>query len=150
MFSVVANVGFALARVDYPHLPMLRDRDEDEVLGEGALVVRGGTMQLEALVKSATKCLRLHKVCGISVYASSVLELKELCELADPLPQPQIRLSTVGRIVRAVPEASFRPTFDKPHYTLVLPKCDPGTLTELRGAFDDPTPNPSLAESQVS
>ncbi len=45
-------------------------------------------------------------------------------------------LSTVG-------DATFRPTWKVPHYTLVLLDSRPETIETLRQAFGEPRPNPN-------
>ena len=67
--------------------------------------------------------------------------LAELCSSVDELARyRQVRVSTVAA-VRAAGFA-FLATGDRPHFDIVLPDVDAGTLARLDGAFDPPVPNP--------
>jgi hypothetical protein len=85
---------------------------------------------------------RVHPIPTVTLdwRASSV---EEACRGERVASYRQVRLSTFGR-VRAAGFALLA-TFDRPHFTLVLPDLSELTLARLDRCSDDPIPNPGRA-----
>lgn len=95
-----------------------------------------------SIEQTATRSLDLFGVLGISVEGAVGVSVLEACRASERLAAyRQVRLSTFGRLR----EAGFAllPTFDHPHFTLILPDLAELTLVRLDRSFDDPIPNPA-------
>ena len=68
--------------------------------------------------------------------------VEELCRSIEDLGRyGKVRLTTVGR-VRFLGFALL-PTLEAPHFDVLLPDLEPGTLDRLELGFDPPVPNPA-------
>jgi hypothetical protein len=122
--------------------PPLRDEEPPDAV---VVVIRGGLLAAESVLRTAETSMRLHGFYGISVFAAAGLSIDELVrrtpELA-PDRYKQLRSSTVG-MARAAGLALL-PTQDWPHFDIELPDLADGTIERLRACFDSPFPNPAL------
>ena len=99
-------------------------------------------MQILDVAFAVEKCRTEHGVLGLSVYASELPSIEDLCSAAS-LPHPNVRATTVERLADSVPGVVLLPTFRAPHYTLVLPDSESETVRAVCDAFDPPVPNPA-------
>src|SRR4051794_16178125 len=110
---------------------------------EAAAVIRAGVMTRDTLERAATQCFDRFGVLGISVEA--VLEgcIAEACRTSPRLRRyPQVPISTVGRMRSA--GLILWATFERPHFTILLPDLSEVTLARVDRCFDPPIPNPGL------
>lgn len=108
---------------------------------DGVVVVRGGHMNSEFVIRTASRTFDEIGLWTVSVFitAGSVLEL---CRSVVELERyGKVRLSNVGRL-RSLGFVLI-PTLNFPHFDVVLPDLDGSTLDRLELAFDVPIPNPA-------
>jgi hypothetical protein len=112
-----------------------------EPLHDEAWVVRGGVMEIHLLVANLREAMEVDHAFELSFFGENDLTVKDVCKEAC-LPNAQIRVSTVG----ALKEAGFDPFRSPPppqHLTIRFDREPTDTVLEtLRGAFEDPLPNP--------
>ncbi len=108
---------------------------------DGVVVVRGGEMNSDFVVKTASRSFDEIGLWTLSVFITDG-SLLDLCRSVVELERyGKVRLSTVGRL-RLLGFAVI-PTLRSPHYDIVLPDLDEPTLDRLELAFDTPIPNPA-------
>jgi hypothetical protein len=97
-----------------------------------ALVVRGSDLRKKDIRKTATACLTMHQVLGMSVFAADVPSVEDVIYLAAPLRS----FSTLS-VCRLGDLEGFEvlPTAKAPHMTVVLPSLEDGHLDDLRNRF---------------
>jgi len=90
--------------------------------------------------RAAERTFAVYAVYGVSVEGVIDQTVQDACRGERIAGYRRIRLSTFGR----VRERASRcwPTFDHPHFTLVLADVSELTLARLDRCFDDPIPNP--------
>lgn len=120
----------------------LRIRTGEYRLPDDAFVVRGGRLNILDLANALDKCQTEHGVLGFSVYAADVPSVDELCHRATFLPHPQVCWTTAGQL-RAIEAVELLPTWDAPHYTLVLPDSAGRLVSAVIDAFEGPIANPA-------
>jgi len=107
-------------------------------LPDDALVVRGGIMLRRDLVKAATMMSEISGELGISTRAGADVSWEDL---ASDLPQPQVRLSTAGRLRAAGFEVALTGDRER-HATVYLgAELTDDVLQRLTGAFEPPRAN---------
>ncbi len=78
----------------------------------------------------------------LSVDAAIDIPMSELCRTSPRIGSRygKVRLSTFGRLR----DAGFAvlPTFDRPHFDIVLADVSDVTIARVTRCFDDPIPNP--------
>jgi hypothetical protein len=124
--------------------PSLPIREGEPPPDDAAVVIRAGVMTAAHIENAASQCLELRGVLAISVVAVLDTTVAEAC--ADSrrlLRYRQLRLSSFGRLRAA--GFALLPTFDRPHFSLVLPDLSELTLARLDRCFDSPIPNPGLS-----
>lgn len=98
-------------------------RARRESLADDALVVvRGGDLDPASIRRDATNAHRRFGEYGISVFAAADDEALDVLARDRLLRFEILTLMTAGAI-RAV-DLELRPTFRRPHYTIVLPDLD--------------------------
>jgi hypothetical protein len=104
-------------------------------LPSDAFVVRGGEMLDQDLKHAAVNCLMMYEILGISVVVADVPEVEDLVRQA----RPAMKIYSTIHVcrVRDLDQRLYRllPTFNAPHYTLVLPSIDDEVLVRLRNRF---------------
>ena len=119
-------------------------RDED-VPDDAVVVVRGGEMNSDHVRRSATDAYDEFGLYAVSVFLAQDASVAELCrDLAELQRYGKVRLSTVGRL-RSLGFALI-PTFDRPHFDVVLPDLTDATLDRLELGFDQPIANPGRGQ----
>jgi hypothetical protein len=119
-------------------------RDED-VPDDAVVVVRGGEMNSDHVRRSATDAYDEFGLYAVSVFLAQDASVSELCrDLAELQRYGKVRLSTVGRL-RSLGFALI-PTFDRPHFDVVLPDLTDATLDRLELGFDRPIANPGRGQ----
>jgi hypothetical protein len=122
-------------------LPLRREDPPDDAL----IIIRAGIMERDAVVRSATQCFEGYGVHGISVEAAVDERVDSACANSPPLRRYRhVRLSTVGRLHEA--GFAFLPSFEHPHFTVVLPDVSELTLRRLDRTFDPAIPNPGRTQ----
>lgn len=99
-------------------------------------------MSPDSVRRAAERTFDLDAMFGISVEGVLDTTAQEACRGERVADYQQVRLSTFGR-----DRAGFAvlATFDRPHFTLVLPDLSDLTLARLDRCFDEPIPNPGRA-----
>lgn len=118
-------------------LPIRADEPPDHTV-----VVRAGVMAAERVAEAAADAFDDYGVFTMSIDAAIDLDVDELCRTSPRIGDRygKIRLSEFGRL-RAAGFAVL-PTFEHPHFDVVLPDLSEVTLVRLDRCFDDPVPNP--------
>ena len=118
----------------------------DEAVPEDAVVVvRGGQMNSDLVRRTATDAHDEFGLYAVSVFLVLDSSVEELCrDLPELQRYGKVRLSTVGRL-RSLGFALL-PTFDRPHFDVVLPDLTDSTLDRLELGFDRPIANPGRAQ----
>ena len=99
-------------------------------------------MATEVVRRSAERTFDAYAIYGISVEGVIEQTVLEACRSSERIAgYRQIRLSTFGRLRTA--GFALLASFDRPHFTVVLPDLSDVTLARLGGCFDDPIPNPA-------
>ena len=117
-------------------LPLRSEQPPDDT----TVVLRGGAMSADNVRRAAERTFDLYAIFGISVEGvleSTVQEASRGDRLAG---YRHVRLSTFGRVRGA--GFALLATFDRPHFTLVLPDLSDFTLARLDRCFDGPIANP--------
>jgi hypothetical protein len=98
-------------------------------------------MEREATRRAARRAQEESGVFALSVFAALDETVEQLCTEDPDMPKyRQIRTSTCGQLRRS--GFALLPTFDRPHFDIVLPDLDDATLERLEGCFAPPGPNP--------
>jgi hypothetical protein len=119
----------------------------EDVPDEAIVVIRAGVMERATLEHAASQCFQAYGLYGISVEAVVGATVDAACRSSRRLRQYRhIRLSTVGRLHEA--NVTLLPTFEHPHFTVVLPDLSELTLVRIDRCFDPPIPNPGLPRPQ--
>ena len=119
-------------------------RDED-LPDDAVVVVRGGEMNSDHVRRSATDAYDEFGLYTVSVFLVQDASVEEACrDLPELQRYGKVRLSTVGRL-RSLGFALI-PTFDRPHFDVVLPDLTDGTLDRLELGFDRPIANLGRAQ----
>jgi hypothetical protein len=109
------------------------------------VLVRAGLMARDTLERATGQSFERFGVFGFSVEAVLDGGVAEACRTSPRLRHyPQVRLSTVGRIRDG--GLILWATFDRPHFTVLLPDLSEVTLARVDRCFDPPIPNPGLAK----
>ncbi|MGB6059030.1 MAG: hypothetical protein WBF71_12300 [Microthrixaceae bacterium] len=100
-------------------------------------------MSTDSIHRAAERTFAVHGMFGISVEGVIDTTVQEACRGERLVSYRKVRLSTFGR----VREAGFAllPTFDHPHFTVVLADLSELILVRLNRCFDSPIPNPGRA-----
>lgn len=97
-------------------------------------------MGAEGVRRAAERTFGLYAVFGISVEGVLDATVQDACRGERVAGYRRVRLSTFGRLRTA--GFALLATFDRPHFTLVLPDLSDFTLSRLDRCFDAPIPNP--------
>lgn len=117
---------------------VLRDEAPPE---DAVVVVRGGQMDSEYVRRTAQDAHAEVGLYTVSVFLALDDSVDVVCAGEPFLARyGKVRFSTVGSL-RA---SGFMliPTFERPHYDVVLPDLNHSTLQRLDRCFGPPTPNP--------
>jgi hypothetical protein len=110
-----------------PATPLVTRKDARPPRSQ-AVVVRGGVMLDNDLLKAVEKCQAFYGLSGISVYCADELDLKDtLRELATPPAHATLSISTV----LLLGGYTLLPTGGEHHYILVVPPMHFSALREL-------------------
>ncbi len=124
-------------------LRLRRERVPDDAL----VVVRGGDLDEEALRRDARRTFRRFGEYGVSVLAAPTpAELDELAQTV-LVRWDVLVLITAGAIRAAGLE--LRPTFRRPHYTIMLPDLD-RDVVRLAGCDNEGYLNPYARPEEVT
>jgi hypothetical protein len=116
-------------------------RDEDPP-NDTIIIVRGGLLEAHAVRKTTNDCLRDFGFIGLSVFAAIDMTMDDLCRTNDALSRPgKIRTTTFGDLRRS--SFPVLPTFQRPHYSVILADQENGTIERLIGCFSAPLDNPA-------
>lgn len=116
---------------------------DDEPPADATIIVRAGMMEVGSVARAVARSFDRYAVLGVSVEAALHASVLETCQRSVRLsPYRRIRLTTVARIITN--GFSLLPTFDEPHFTLVVPDDDDVTLARLIRTFGEPIPNPGF------
>lgn len=121
----------------------VRLRDEPAP-ADDAVVIRGGV--LETRPDDHLRERAREAEANIGLLAQSVLVVERahvahVCRHDHRVARyTQVNLTTVGRIRRG--GFPLEPTGDAPHYSIVFPDLDPGTIERFRECFSPSQPNP--------
>lgn len=81
---------------------------------------------------------------AVSVFLALDEPVPDLCRSQSDLSRyTKVRLSTVARVQGA--DFALLPSFQRPHYSIVLPTLADSTLARLVSCFDAPIKNPGWA-----
>lgn len=120
---------------------------QQDVPDETVVVIRAGVMDRATLEHAANQCYRTYGLYGISVEAVIGTTVDAACRSSRRLRQYRhVRLSTFGRLHQG--NVTLLPTFEHPHFTVLLPDLSELTLARLDRCFDPPIPNPGLQGPQ--
>lgn len=118
-------------------LPIRREHPPDDAV----VVVRAGVMERDAIERAALLSFDLYGVLAISVVAVIDMTVDQACRTSRRIAKyRQVRLSSFGRL-REGP-FTVLPTFDAPHFSVLLADLSDLTIPRLIRCFDDPIPNP--------
>ena len=110
-------------------------------LRDDAFVVRGGVMEIPMLVLSLRQAMIEDGFFELSFFGENDLTVEEICKEAG-LPNGKICFSTVG-VLREAGFDPFRYPPPRLHLCVRFDREPTDTILErLRGAFEDPLPNP--------
>ncbi len=124
-------------------LPIRREQPPDDAV----VVVRAGVMDRQSLERAARQCFDGWGVLAISVEAVIGTTVDQACRTSPRLSQyRQVRLSSIGRLIQG--PFVLLPTFEPPHFSVILPDLSDLTVPRLIRCFDDPIPNPGLDPSR--
>jgi hypothetical protein len=113
----------------------------EEPPDDAIVVVRGGAMQSEFVVRTASDAHDEYGMFSVSVFLALDMTVEDLCAHEPHLARyGQVRLSTVGRLRAA--GFALLPTLAHPHYDVILPDIERQTLHRLETCFAEPIPNP--------
>lgn len=119
-------------------LPLRAEQPPDDA----TVVLRAGLMTVDNVNRSAQRTFDTYAVYGLSVEGVIDQSVLDACRTSARIASyRQIRLSTFGRL-RAAGFALLA-TFDRPHFTIVLPDLSELTVARLSSCFDAPIPNPA-------
>lgn len=123
-------------------LPLRSEQPPDDA----AVVLRGGVLGADGVRRAAQRTFDLYAVFGVSVEGVLDVTVQEACRGERVAGYRRIRLSTFGRLRGA--GFALLGTFDRPHFTLVLPDVSDFTISRLDRCFDAPIPNPGRPGGQ--
>lgn len=115
-------------------------RSDEPPPDDAVVVIRGGGMGETSVEKAASRCFEKYGVLAISVEGAIGVSVLEACASPRVRRYRVVRLSTFGRVRK---HFTVLPTFDAPHFTLLLADLAPTTLARLDRCFDAPIPNPA-------
>lgn len=112
---------------------------------DALVVVRGGEFDATAIRADAERTFRRFGERGVSVLAAPNSD--DLDSLARTVLRRyrQLRVTTAGEIRRSGLE--IRPTFRRPHYTVMLPNA--GDVERLIGCKNEERPNPYYGREEA-
>lgn len=117
-------------------LPLRPEQPPDDT----TVVLRGGAMGLDSVRRAAERTFDLYAVFGISVEGVLETTVQKACGGDRLAGYRHVRLSTFGRVRGA--GFALLATFDRPHFTLVLPDLSELMLARLDRCFGAPIANP--------
>lgn len=120
-------------------LPLRAEQPPDDP----TVVLRAGVMDVDNMRRAAQRAFDIYAVFGISVEGVLDVTVQEACRNERIVGYRHVRLSSFGRVLSE--GFALLATFDRPHFTLVLPDASELTLARLDRAFDAPIPNPGRA-----
>jgi hypothetical protein len=120
-------------------LPLRSEQPPDDT----TVVLRAGVMNADNVRRAAERTFGIYAIYGISVVGALDTTVQATCRDERIAGYRRVRLSTFGRVRRA--GFALLATFDRPHFTLVLPDLSELTLSRLDRCFDAPIPNPGQA-----
>lgn len=119
-------------------LPIRQEEPPDDAI----IVIRAGLMDDANVMHSARRTFRRFGIYAISVEAALDGTVEQTCRSSRRLAgYGQVRLSSFSRLRRE--GFALVATFDRPHFTLVLPDIAAPTLDRIQVCFDPPIPNPA-------
>ena len=109
------------------------------------VVVRAGVMAPETIVVTATDAFDDYGIYMVSVEAALDVSVDELCRTSPRIGERygRVRTSTFGRLRHE--SFVLLPTFERPHFDIVLADISEFTIARLIRCFNDPIPNPGRA-----
>lgn len=121
----------------------VRLRDEPAPTDD-AVVIRGGVLETRPDDHIRERAREAEANVGLLAQSVLVVERADVSHVClhdrRVARYTQVNLTTVGRIRRA--GFPIEPTGDAPHYSIVLPDLDSGTIERFRGCFSPSQPNP--------
>lgn len=118
----------------------------EEPPADAVVIIRGGLLAHDSIVRTATTSFERHGFYGVSVFAAIGMTIEELVARTPELGADRykrLRRSTVGELRAAA--FALLPTLDWPHFDIVLPDVDGQTLDRLAACFSEPFTNPAGA-----
>jgi hypothetical protein len=101
-------------------------RDEDPP-SDATVIIRAGVLEPASITRALSRSFDRYAVLGISVEGALDASVLETCQQSPRLaPYRRIRLTTVARI--HTNGFVLLPTFDIPHFTLVVPDASELTI----------------------
>lgn len=123
-------------------------RDE-EPPSDATVIIRAGVLEPGSIVRALSRSFDRYDVLGISVEGALHASVLETCQRSPRLaPYRRIRLTTVARI--RTNGFVLLPTFDVPHFTLVVPDTSERTIARLNRTFDAAIGNPWLRRPPIA
>ena len=124
----------------------LRVRGE-ELADDSLVVIRGGLLEAESLRADAEETFRRFGERGVSVLAASTPDDLDTLARTALRRYEQLTVTTAGALRRA--ELELRPTFRRPHYTVMLP--DPAAdVDRLVGCENEVWANPYFGREEAT
>lgn len=124
------------------------DEEEGARLPDEAIVTRGGLSTADTLCKTALAHFDVHNEFGISVRCKPPMTADQLALVDPPLPQKQLRETTVG----ALREAGFDVVPDEPPPTHALIMLQPVPTDDdylrITAIFGQPRQNPAFTKEE--
>jgi hypothetical protein len=119
-------------------LPIRQEEPPDDAI----VVVRAGVMAPDRIAATASDAFEDFGMYAVSVEVAINKSAAELCRTSPRIGARygKVRLSTFGRL-RASGFAVL-PTFEHPHFDIVLADVSDVTVARLDRCFDEPIPNP--------
>lgn len=118
----------------------------EEPPADAIVIIRGGLLAHDSIVRTATTSFERHGFYGVSVFAAIGMTIEELVGRTPELGADrykQLRRSTVGELRAA--GFALLPTLEWPHFDIVLPDVEESTLDRLVACFSEPFANPASA-----
>lgn len=110
---------------------------------DDVVLVRAGVLDRDDAKRAARRAESECGIVALSVFAALDEGVTELCrDDPDLCRYRQIRTSTFGRLRSA--GFALLPSFDRPHYDIVLPDLEDDTMDRLERCFDPPRANPGF------
>lgn len=110
---------------------------------DATVIIRAGVMETGSITRALSRSFDRYAVFGLSVEGALGTSILETCQHSPRLaPYRRIRLTTVERIRSS--GFTLLPTFELPHFTLVVPDTSEQTLARLNQTFDPAIANPGF------